>query len=60
MEGTDKYENLTIIMSDVHKLVHAVDPEIIKKYLLKLQNITINFQRLNKLRKKVGLCEINV
>ena len=36
MEGTDKYENLTIIMSDVHKLVHAVDPEIIKKYLLKL------------------------
>jgi predicted reverse transcriptase/maturase family protein len=60
MEGTDKYENLTIIMSDVHKLVHAVDPEIIKKYLLKLRNATIDFQRLNKLRKKVGLCEINV
>lgn len=60
MEGTDKYENLTIIMSDVHKLVHAVDPEIIKKYLLKLRNVTIDFQRLNKLRKKVGLCEINV
>ncbi|MBE5041275.1 group II intron reverse transcriptase/maturase [Ructibacterium gallinarum] len=60
MQGTDKYENLTIIMSDVHKLVHAVDPEMIKKYLIKLQNVTINFQRLNKLRKKVGLCEINV
>jgi len=58
--GTDKYENLTILTSDTHKLVHAVDPEIVDKYLQRLQNFKINFQRLNKLRKKVGLCEINV
>jgi len=60
MGGTDKYENLTILTTDTHKLVHAVEAEIIEKYLLKLQNFKINFQRLNKLRKKVGLCEINV
>jgi len=58
MGGTDKYDNLIIITSDVHKLIHAVESDIIEKYLLKLKNVKINFKRLNKLRTKVGLCEI--
>jgi hypothetical protein len=57
--GTDKYSNLIIVLPDVHKLIHATEPEIIAKYLQKLKNCKINFQRLNKLRNQVGLCEIN-
>lgn len=58
MGGTDKYENLTIVMTDVHKLIHAVESETIDKYLYKLKNYKINFQRLNKLRKEVGLSKL--
>ena len=58
MGGTDKYENLTIVMTDVHKLIHAVEHETIAKYLYRLRNYKINFQRLNKLRKEVGLSEL--
>jgi len=59
MGGTDKYENLIILSTNAHKLVHAVDCEIIEKYLYKLKDCKINFRKLNKLRKKVSLCEIN-
>ena len=59
MGGTDKYENLVILSANAHKLVHAVELDIIEKYMLKLQNFKINIQRLNKLRNKVDLCEID-
>jgi group II intron reverse transcriptase/maturase len=59
MGGNDKYANLIIICAAAHKLLHAVELDIIEKYLLKLQNVKINFKKLNKLRTKVGLCEIN-
>ena len=58
MGGTDKYENLTIVMTDVHKLIHAVEDETIAKYLYRLRNYKINFQRLNKLRREVGLSKL--
>lgn len=58
MGGSDNYENLTIVKSDVHKLIHAVESETIEKYLYRLRGLNINFQRLNKLRKTVGLSEL--
>ena len=58
MGGTDKYENLTIVMTDVHKLIHAVEDETIAKYLYRLRNYKINFQRLNKMRIEVGLSKL--
>lgn len=56
--GSDKYENLTIILPDVHRLIHAKECETIEKYLYKLRNYKINFQRLNKLRREVGLSKL--
>lgn len=58
--GKDEYNNLVYIKSDVHKLIHATDSQIIEKYLTKLKNTKIDFERLNKLRILVGNCEISV
>lgn len=37
MGGTDEYQNLTLILSDVHKLVHATDEKTITNYIRKLK-----------------------
>ena len=57
--GSDKYENLALILPDAHKLIHAVQEEIIEKYLDKLQCFDIHFQRLNKMRKRLGFSGID-
>ncbi|MDF9409925.1 hypothetical protein L7E55_16495 [Pelotomaculum isophthalicicum JI] len=59
LQGDDRYANLVLLTSDAHKLVHAIQEETVQKYLLKLQNCTIHFQRLNKMRKHAGLSEIS-
>ncbi len=56
--GTDEYKNLVYVTYDVHKLIHATTDETIEKYMLKLSKASIDFNRLNKLRKLVGNCEI--
>ncbi len=53
--GTDKYQNLTLIFEDVHKLVHATKPETIAKYLAILQLDKMQMIKLNKLRQLAGL-----
>ena len=52
--GTDEYKNLIFLTTDVHKLVHATEEEIIKKYknLLNLDDTAL--KKLNKLRTLVG------
>jgi hypothetical protein len=57
--GTDEYTNLVFIMDDAHRLIHATDDETIIKYLDKLKNLPVDFERLNKLRVLVGNCEIS-
>ena len=52
--GKDNYQNLIIIHKDIHILVHAVNDEIIRKYL---SNFSLNAkqkQKLNSLRKMAG------
>ncbi|MER2010202.1 MAG: group II intron reverse transcriptase/maturase [Psychrobacillus sp.] len=52
--GTDKYNNLTFIKSDIHKLIHATKTETIKKLL---DNLLLNIEqikKINRLRNKVG------
>ena len=34
--GSDEYKNLVIVSESVHRLIHATNPEIIRKYLQKL------------------------
>lgn len=60
--GSDKYENLTFVTKDVHKLIHATTKEAIDYYLDNVKrflNIE-NLSKLNKLRKSVGNCELYI
>ncbi len=56
--GTDNYDNLILILTDIHKLVHAINEEVIRKYKqsLKLKNEQI--VKINKLRTYMELKEI--
>lgn len=56
--GKDNCNNLVLVTADVHKLIHATNTDIIEKYLLKLEQYKLNFERLNKLRVSVGNCKI--
>lgn len=56
--GTDKYQNLVLLKTDIHVLVHATQEETISK-LIADNNLTVEMiNRLNKLRQKVGNNEI--
>ena len=51
--GNDNFKNLVIVHGNIHKLIHATNDEIIKKYSASLKDKMIN--KANKLRKKLGL-----
>ncbi|RUL54307.1 group II intron reverse transcriptase/maturase [Lysinibacillus antri] len=52
--GTDRYNNLTFILKDVHKLIHATLSETILKYLQKLKLSETEICKVNELRAKAG------
>ena len=56
--GTDDYGNLVIVSEDVHRLIHATNPSVIRKYLEKLNLDSKQLKKLNKLRSlaNVGSC----
>ena len=56
--GTDDYSNLIIVSEDVHRLIHATNPSVIRKYLEKLNLDSKQLKKLNKLRSlaKVESC----
>lgn len=56
--GTDKYRNLIFIQAKVHKLIHITGQELIDKYLNELNLSEDQITRINKLRSKVGNCNI--
>ena len=48
--GSDKYENLVLVLAPVHELIHAVDKDTIRSYLTALKLDTSQLTKLNKLR----------
>ena len=50
----DSYDNLTLILPEVHKLIHATNKNTINKYITMLQLTTSQVTKVNKLRKLVG------
>ncbi|MDL2236053.1 HNH endonuclease, partial [Christensenellaceae bacterium OttesenSCG-928-L17] len=53
--GTDKYNNLVLVLAPIHRLIHATDSETILKYL-KILNLSKNqLDKLNKLREVAEL-----
>ena len=57
-DGTDKYKNLTLVLTPVHRLIHATSKDTIRKYceILKLNKGQI--EKINLLRVKAGNKEI--
>lgn len=53
--GTDKYQNLILILNQVHILLHATNNEVIQKYLALLKLDKSQKDKLNKYRKLIGL-----
>lgn len=52
--GTDNYSNLVLVLNDVHKLIHAVDNNVIQKYLNILQLNKKQIDKINQYRELVG------
>lgn len=58
--GTDKYNNLVLVLENIHCLIHAVETEVINKYL-ELYNLNKEqLEKLNKYRFKAGMKAISV
>lgn len=58
--GTDKYENLVLVHSTAHKLIHATQKETINRYLDELKLTANELEKLNKLRVIAGYEEIKL
>lgn len=56
--GSDKYENLVLVLEPVHKLIHAQKPETIAHYLEVLNLNPAQLEKVNGLRKQAGILEI--
>lgn len=54
----DSYNNLTLILSDLHKLVYTKDKGTIDKYLVFLDLVSTQLNRVNLLRSMLGNTEI--
>ena len=48
--GSDKYENLVLVLAPVHELIHAADENTILSYISALKLDTKQITKLNKLR----------
>ena len=53
--GTDKYDNLILVLEPIHRLIHATDKTTIKHYISVLALKKPQLDKLNILREKVGL-----
>ncbi len=49
--GTDKYNNLILVLPQVHRLIHATDTAVIRKYLELLKLDKVQLAKLNKYRE---------
>ncbi len=58
--GTDAYENLVLVCSAVHVIIHASNDETIEKYLKPLNLDKSKLAKLNKLRVKAEMPPITI
>ena len=50
--GTDKYENLVLVLPQIHRLIHATDKDTIEKYLNLFNLEKKQISKLNEYREK--------
>ncbi len=58
MGGTDKYQNMVLVLPMVHKLIHATDLGTIAYYLKILNLDKVQLKKVNKYREKAKLAPI--
>lgn len=58
MGGTDKYQNLVLVLPVIHKLIHATAPDTIAHYLKILNLDVTQLAKVNKFREKAKLAPI--
>ena len=56
--GDDKYDNLTLVLEPIHKLIHATQAETIEKYKGILTLSKPQLKKINVLRQCLNLCPI--
>ena len=56
--GTDKYDNLILVLEPIHKLIHAKTEEAVEKYKAICNLDKEQMKKINKLRKLAGYAEI--
>ena len=56
--GSDKFSNLVILSPEVHRLVHATNPETISTLLNELKLNKVGLRKLNKFRELAGINKI--
>lgn len=56
--GTDEYKNLVIVHEDIHKLIHATNPQTISQYISEYKDM-IDLHKLNELRTLAGNEEVS-
>ena len=59
MGGKDNYQNLIIVLADVHILIHATEQETIDRYLSLIKLNKNQLSKINKLRSEAGYKPIN-
>lgn len=57
--STDEFKNLVILHKDMHRLIHAVEQDTIKKYIDLYQLTEKQIKVVNKYRKSCNLPKIN-
>ena len=57
--GTDKYQNLVLILYPVHRLIHAVNDVTIRYYKSLLNLSSEQLAKVNQFREKAGYAPIN-
>lgn len=56
--GSDEYGNLCLVLSDIHKLIHAIKSDTINYYLELINLTSFELTKVNKFRELVGLTPI--
>lgn len=58
MGGGDEYANLILVDKNIHELIHAKNPNTVKRYIALLSLKENQIEKLNALREKAGLEKI--
>ena len=53
-EDNNTYQNLVILTTEVHRLIHATNEKTIRRYLAKIKPDEKQLEKINKFRKHAG------